>query len=571
MMRTLLFNCCLVLLFCCYSCKKEKQDHQMSHLQQADSMALSPVRLINTAEFQQVTVNGNNLTSFKRPRTFSPFTDPYILPHSGYWSKGYPGTKYFPIDGYLGREWRIPKGLFRENGRLDLFLQSYVGYPNNSGGPMENLKMGTTIIKTDNKAQDYYIGYHPNYGEYVVIDRDESPSRKPGFFKIRILNMSTNEGVGGSNPAGNSKDLAGPVTLTYADGTPVDSRTSNVPVTGRASAYVELPYGKYQFHVLSSTGLQIPGTDGWPAEMILDPPTSSIERDFMNPSHLIYAPIHSYKPGETYTILIYPSLFELFLTNNPYKVPDIFLQNAFRIIEDTEPSINHTYCRAQGFNALPAEEVRLRLNGKEMDSGIAYGNASAYQIMSTGSCKIELLNPKAEVTASLDYDFNADQNYTIWIYPAANGKPLLKVVVNDLTGEKNNYPFYQRFLNLCPDIPYLTFTRNNGQSLGGAEATNLQPGMPVLNAPYVKGAFNQEPYEIMAYHSAPGLVPGLWLDQIPVLKSKDFIASEALYSNAGTALPVHEPGYYTVAVIGRTGPDVPAAHQARMIILKHNK
>jgi hypothetical protein len=89
-------------------------------------------------------------------------------------------------------------------------------------------------------------------------------------------------------------------------------------------------------------------------------------------------------------------------------------------------------------------------------------------------------------------------------------------------------------------------------------------------SPYVVSKF-PDVHEIMVYRSGPGLVPGVWADDIPVLHSQDFIANKALYTQIGSPLPTSEPGYYTVAVIGRTGNGVPPAHKAKMVILKHNR
>lgn len=569
----LLFALCFSLLS---ACKKTKSDNEMGHLQHFDPGNLSPVRLINSAGYAHVTVNGKNLTNFIGRRVPPP--KEFYDTHDPFWSQGYPGTDYFPIDGYLGREWRIPQQLFRENGRLDMFLYD----PNGAGGSSTG-KFGLTIYKTDQQPVDYYLGAKED--GYLKVPRDETPSTKPGHFKIRIINLSGQMGSSGGNASGPWRDLSGPQTLTYADGTPVNPKTSNVNYSNPVSDYIELPYGKYQFRVLNSTGWQLPGAD---QGLDLDPPTASNELGFLHPNYLVHAPIHSYQPGGCYTILVYPFLFKFVNKLSPYEMGQEY-QNGFRVIEDTRTPANTQFCQAQGFNALPGTDLRIRFNGKDPGEKLAYGTASAYQILQPGDYKIEALDLKGNNLASVHYSFKSNQNYTVCAFPAVDGSARLSIAVNDLSGEANvtdngqdngayygrtpnNYPFMKRFINFCPDIPYLTFTRGNGLSLGGAEVTNLQPGQPVLNSPYVRGGFQEETiYELLPYRSAPGLVPGQWADDIQELKSRDFIANKSLYTNLGWELPVHEPGYYTVAVIGRVGPDVPAAHKAKMVIIKHNK
>ena len=578
-MKTLFYSICILLIFS--SCKKTKLDNEMGHLKQFEPGELSGVRLINTAEYGQVTVNGNQLTNFIGRKAASPL-EPYVIPGSTFWSDGYPGTDYFPVNGYLGREWRIPRHLFRENGRLDLFLEDAIGFGGTS-------RLGITLNGGE-KNVDYYLGgYSDGAAPYFVVSRDETAPARPGYFKIRVINLSYPLSSGYGNPRGLFRDLSGPVSLCYADGTPVDQRTSHIGYEKRASEYIELPYGKYQFRILHHSGWQLPATDGDGVTMTLDPPTASTDLNFLAPNYQVYAPVHSYQPGSVYTIMVHPSLFRTMLQLVPLLVNGEH-QNAFRVIEDSPPKANPTFCRLQGFNALPGATLKLRLNGRELSRDIAYGKGSDYEILNAGKFDIEAYDNDGKLVASGIHPLEANQNYTAWIYPDKDGKGQISIAANDLSAEtftgnagqdnaaygrhRNNFPFSKRFLNLCPDIPYLTFTRNDGQPLGktGQEGalTNLVPGKPVLQSPYV-GENEVDPYEILAYRSAPGLAPGVWADDISPLQSRDFIANRELYTRIGGPLPVHEPGFFTVAVIGRVGANVPAAYKAKMVILKHNK
>lgn len=574
-MKILPFLFCLLIF--CSSCKKDKVDNEMPHLKHIDLGKLSSVRLINNAEYAQIVVNGDSLTNFIGRHSPNPL-EPYLLPFDPFWSAGYRGTAYFPIDGYLGREWRIQQSFFEKYRSLNIVLSDPVGF-----GGVAQLKL--PMDKPD-RPMDYYLGGYEN-GKlpYFMVERDDTPPARAGYFKIRVINLSYPLGPSFGNPSGPFKDLSGEVTLTYADGTPVDRKTSLVNYSKRASEYIELPYGKYQFRILHHSGWQVPGTDGDMGTMTLDPPTSSQDLSFIEPNHVVYAPIHSYQPGGIYTIMIHPSIFRTIQRPAPLMINQEF-QNAFRVIEDSRTPANTSYMRIQGFNALPGAVLQFSMNGKGTGEAIGFGKASGYTILGAGTCQIEAKDAQGKVLASVEYPAQANQNYTAWVYPEKDGSARISVVANDLSGENPitdngqdngaygrypaNMPFAKRFLNLCPDIPYLTVTSNNGQSLGAAQTANLQPGMARLTAPYVWNTGAQKSFELMAYRSSPGLIPGVWADDIPVLHSSDFIANESLYTKVGEKLPVQEPGFYTVALIGRTGANVPAAYKARMIILKHN-
>ncbi|MGN7723462.1 DUF4397 domain-containing protein [Chitinophaga sp. 22620] len=552
------------------SCSKTKLDHIIEHPDPRDQGELSGVRIINSVEFQHVMANGDSLTNFK---LINGGVDSYTPPFSGLWSNGQPGTAYFPLNGFLGREWRIPKALFRENGRLDLFFQSLVGYPNNNVDPAISFKIGLTIQQKDNRKMDYYLGYHPDHGDYFVTERDETPPSKPENIRLRVINLTTDQGVGTAYFPAPQPDVHGPVTLAYADGRPVSPVTTQVGTVNRVSDYIELPAGTYQFRVISKDGWMIPGTDGASEHMLIDPATFSIssQPNFAEApvsSYLVHAPIHSFQPGGVYTILVYPSSFGYFITG--FYEATKFSQNAFRIIQDNTPAANLNYARVQGFNALPGTGVSLRLGGKTAGR-MAYGEASAFQHLPVGETDIQLLDDAGKVLMSATHLIRANQHYTIFAFPDAAGRPQMTVMPSDLSGNNTPMPHRKRFINLCPDIPYATFTTNNGAPLGGKQVSNLQPGIAATEDPYVDGHTMRAPYEVLAYRSAPGTVPGVWADDIPVLHSHDFIANEQLYARFNGKLPVQEPGYYTVALIGRTGANVPQAYKAKMVIIKHNQ
>ncbi|SFC68627.1 hypothetical protein SAMN05421747_11933 [Parapedobacter composti] len=544
------------------SCAKEKLDNIIDHPNPFDNGELSPVRIINAAEYFNVIANGDSLTSFAG---FFSATSPSV-PFGGPWYSASMGTEYFPFHGYLGREWRIPQRLFRDNGRLDLFFQHIMGYPNVENNPAGNI-LGLTIQHTDNRPVDYYIGPHPVEGVYFAVDRDETPSSQPDHFKIRVVNLASDVET--------TPNFYEPLTLTYADGTPVDPRTTGIDASRRVTDYVELPYGTYQFRVVSQTGFQLPGTDGRTEHMITDPATLSlVSRDvYTAPAklhHLVYAPIHSYQPGGVYTIHVYPSKFMWYRIG--FFEAFNFFENAFRVVQDNVPTANLKYGRAQLVNALPGSQLKLRFGSGGSTEDTPYGQASAYSTLSVGETQIALTDGSGDMLAAITHLVQPNQHYSVYAYPDETGKPQIVVIANDLSGNGELMPFRKRFINLCPDIPYVTFTRNDGESMGQPQVVaNLRPGIASLEDPYISGDERQEPYEILAYRSAPGKVPGVWADDIPVLQSHDFIARNELYARFGGNLPTHEPGYYTVALIGRVGDNVPPEHKARMVIIKHNR
>jgi len=145
-------------------------------------------------------------------------------------------------------------------------------------------------------------------------------------------------------------------------------------------------------------------------------------------------------------------------------------------------------------------------------------------------------------------------------------------VQDDATYGRLEYSFFNfsRFLNFSIGNPYITFTSNNGQGMSAAK-TNIQPGLPIFEQPYVSVNMMSAAYEVMAYRSTPTVIPGTWAKDIEVLPSEDFIANKDLYLKAGRKLPVQEAGIFSVVLIGKTGANVTANEKARIVIIKHNR
>lgn len=549
------------------SCSKEKIDFTYDN--SPIDWEASNVRIVNIGDYYtQVEANGEPITNFNSRGT---------------------GTDHFPYNGQLTHVWDIPTDLFNERTQLDLSLY----------GAASSVSFSMTQT---NRAVDYYALRPEGSGQpYVVpVERDITPPSKPDHFKIRVINLcKTVPPLDVTAINGLPKEnLVGSYTLTYADGTPVSPETSNVGIGQRVSSYIELPYGTYQFKVLAADGRQLSATNKEGTYRDYDPASSRIVSESgTSTTRLTYAPAKTYEPGGVYTLVVAPMLFWYFTSGLPGKV--LTLQNAFEIIADVEEPLNETYARVQAFNAVPGNTSSIRLNESTLGS-VAFGGHTEYQVRSSGDYTIQAVSGAGNVTASLDYPLQAGRNYTIWLVPT-DSVPQLLCVPNDLSGTPyrgyadddgtfNRYyydmAFAFRFLNLCPDVPYLSFTANNGQSVssgllaGGVfekyqeEAMyNLRPGqVATATFPYVWFDYRQNVYyHFMAYASGPNLTPGTWLDKVSPLSSWDLVSREALYTDADRAVPPYETGIYSVALIGRTGDNVPEDQKARIIYVKHIK
>ncbi|GAA4312460.1 hypothetical protein GCM10023149_07830 [Mucilaginibacter gynuensis] len=557
---------------CFTACRKEKADVRKDNRANTATRPLSTSRIINLAGYNQVAANGNTLT------------DPVVRDPNEVGGDRSTGTDFFPKNGYLEKSWQIPQELFGKTEGLE-FKFGYIGP--SSFGPREFTM--PAIRETYNKPMDYYLlptqmaNGLPNY---VRVERSVVQPSKADHFKIRIINLTSPITTAVASPRGPIESLVGPVTLTYADGTPVSAQTSNITNEQQTSDYVELPYGSYQFKVLTANGRQVPGaspTDG--TFGVIDPPTSTVGISLngtVTSAKLTFAPMMSYQPGGVYTIVVTPCNFN-YLQNSILQASGAF-QNAFHIVTDVSAPANTTYCRVQGVNALPGnDQVGFKINGQPLSAGLGYGEASAYSSYIQGDYTIDAVNAAGNVLASISQTFRNNQNYTLWLYPDAAGKAQILFVPNNLSGMVSvggtpqdgsqgivttNYAFNKRFLNFSPDNPYITFTYDNGRPV----SANMQPGVLKIGEPY-----NNEillfyrAYEVMAYRSAPDVVPGTWARDIEVLKSVSFVANPALYTTPGRDIPIQEPGIYTVALIGRSGAGVPDAEKAKLIIVKHNK
>ncbi|MCK7554179.1 DUF4397 domain-containing protein [Chitinophaga sedimenti] len=533
----------------------------------------SLLRLVNIKGSNQLIINGDTLTQWK-----------YVIPSGNQAPPASDGTKWFPENGGLGSTFTIPRQ-FLKNGKAFVCTDNYAYQAARDS-------IAFNVEEKANRPMDYYI----LWGDFITaekvervmeVPRDVTAPARPGYFKIRLLNIADRIKPG-LDP---TEDLSKPLTLAYADGTPVSTQTSNVDVR-QYSPYIEVPYGTYQFKVLTPAGTEVSNSRGNSTEQtnVIDPATSQLITATQGIPHtvvtgLTYAPVRAYKPGGIYTIVVAPNIVK-----QPYYLADFpgetvsLNQNVFRVVADISEPENMNYYRMQGVHALPGEgQVSFRVNGNKLGNA-AYGAHTDYSIYIQGKTTVDAVNAKGTVLASLSLDAAANLNYTAWLYKKPDGKPAIALVNNNLSGAfyfgydagsgqdgqysqlKHNYPFHKRFLNLCADLPYATFTAANGQPLGGA-AQNLAPGQVPVHLPYDMSGQAAQAYQIMAFRSSPTVLPGNWITAIPVLKNSDFIAKPEHYTRP--VKPVQEPGVYTVALIGQLAGA--GDQQAKMIIVKHTK
>lgn len=558
----------LLIAGCMLSCKKEKVDYKYDNRPDTTVGGNSSVRLVNLTANNQLIINEDTLTSY------------IILPQlAGGGEPNYPGTYWFKTDGRLGTTFTIPRQ-FMTNGKASVVtnLYAYQGMPDS---------VGFTVTEEYNKPKDYYIVHGKQYAtndpeRVVEVPREITTPSKAGYFKIRLVNMADPV-----SPTWKAENVAVPLTLAYADGTVVSPVTSNI-ATHAWSEYVELPYGTYQFKVLTPAGTALISVGGSNFEntSLHDPATSTMTKPSSGgpvnavSTGLTYVPLKTFQPGGVYTIAVgIAKLEQPYFTGLPGETT-IFYQNATRIIADVSEPLNTDYFRMHAVQADPdATQVTFRVNGATLGEA-AYATPTGYGIFVTGLTKVEAVDAAGNVIAVAEQRMEPGMNYTAWLYKQPGGKAAIVFVSNNLSGgyynpdngssgqdgsldmRRQTYPFDIRFLNLCADLPYVSFTLGNGQPTG---SRNLQPGVPALDLPYTHFKQDAQPYQFMVYQSSPTVYPGTWLSEIPVLKSDALIARPEAYVRA--PMPVHEPGVYTIALIG----EMKGESKARMIIIKHTK
>lgn len=531
------------------ACRKDKQDVRVGNLPDYSNNAKSTVRLISLDYAVDLIVNNTKLTNWLG----------YVnqLPPMPY------PTPYFPTTGKFKGTYNLPQQFLDKNS--EAMIKIYL--PNDGG---INLLDSFKVQESYNQPRDYYTVAAT--GIPTMVPRSVTAPADPGHIRIRLVNLS------GETQISDGKDK---LSLAYADGSIVNSVTSGI-AQGLWSEYIELPYGTYQFKVLAADKpLQFAGKP--PVKPQISSPTDAS----LNNSQVYYAPVRSFQPGGVYTIVVAPA--EAFQFDSDSHIT----ANVYSVVTDVDPPANITYGRLQAINAANENGLKLQIDGTE--TSLTYGTAGDYSTLIKGSHNIKVADASGKIVAQKSISLNGGDNLSLWVYPSANGNVEITVVQNNMTGLRNTTTnpdgsdngqgvydpltvdmlLQTRFLNLCPDLPYVTFTSDNGKLFPENKATssalaaqNLQPGQlpdkatvpyPYVDMGYLSGGV------VNAYRSRPGVVPGDRLTGIKALAPADFVRMGSQFFNNGRFIA--EPGVYTVALIGR----IDAGHQPKMIVVKHNR
>lgn len=569
-----LYWACMTAMIVGGACSKAKLDQRSGNLPTNSVLTSSTVRLVNLGGFTDMSINGTRLTNFVTPQ---PDGTRYPAP-----------TPYFPSTGVLGTTYFIPRQFLdgNDSARVRLVQISAAGGINYIDSSYK-----FSVKEHYNQPEDYYWVYSRTarnpvtlsyYDSLYVIPRAVSPATDPTHILVRLVNFSS---------APDDAHLTGPMSLVYADGSSVSTATNQV-APGAYSDYIELPYGTYQFKVLTASNAQVPGA---PVNLLTNIITDNLNTAVMKGLGVTFSPVQSFKPGGVYSIVVSVShKFEY-----PYGGPGETVKkdhNAWTVITDVAPPVNLTYARIQAANAVPGSGLNILVDGAVLAQNLAYDSVGAYQTFITGTHKISIQDGGGKELAARSFDLQPNTNFTVWAFPSGGSVDFL-LAQNNLSGSRNatyngdgsdagpttlytSFPYMVRFLNFCPDLPYVTFTKADG----GLFADNaLSAGLAAQNIPFgVNLSSSQIPFpyvtynlnggmspQIQVYQSQLSIVPGNWLSDIKALTPSDFITMPAAAYPAG--LPLGEPGIYTVALTGRYGTHDPSGQGAKMIIVKHNK
>lgn len=573
------------------ACKKEKLDNKPVQTVVGNTSA-SAIRMFNLSTSTDVTVNNIPLTARQTNGQNQGSTDIGLsLFPSGKWFSGEDGAPF-----------TLPNSLLDKNGKAHFIIGS----------------LDTTIVNDVEHPKDYYLMID---GHLRVVDRNNIQPSAAQNFKIRIVNF-------GSNVRGNILDLNGSVTLTYADGTVVDQRLSNV-TPGASSGYIELPYGAYQFKLFLTNGGSIDLTRqlaDFPSPAYYDACNPSFHpQQGMNPR------VRTFKPGGVYTIMVSENGHNLYTDCAKVLPPSIFA-NSYRVLTESNPGVNNTFVRMHAVNAVPGKNILFSVDGKALGEKRPYIGQIAgskavpaeYQIYVQGKHHIVAKDDNGEMMAEADLMLYPYDNYTIWLYNNKDGKPALVFQPNDMTGTLYSstyhpngpvipddgtngaarliqYPYalQSRFINLCADLPYATFTNDHQLLLPAVSNSqdsiryfsayvNMAPGaLPLRNASVIYSLPNYSPgfagnpaanekgnlpKLLRVFRSKPAPqaeVPGsLEASIAPLDVYETFVANNSLYTFPQFKSP--ETGVYTVALVGRLS-NAGNGNQAKLIVIKHNK
>jgi hypothetical protein len=547
------------------------------------------------------------------------------------------GVALFP-NGYWadGAAFAIPATLLDKQGNAHIRITPRGSFNTSAAGGYQAATVDTILQNTPLTPKDYYVQYT---GRLAVIPHNAAAPSQPQNFKIRVINLA---------PVPDTFGFMGPVTVTYANGAPVDPALSNVPadtLPGYISSYIELPLGAYEFKLF---------WNGDPARQLVELPlipNFNGSGTGQPPQEAILPLVRAFKAGATYSIVITPNT--QFVPTYPISSmapPTAIRTNSYRIVTEQAPAANTTYACMDAVSALDLPGISITVDGQPLGSNLAFGGYATHKVYVWGNHQVQVLDQDQQVIAAKSINMYANDYLTAWAYLDPGGKPDIVFSSTDMSGalyltspngsavnntgstyvpvtddgtngsiriQNSTYLWQSRFLNLSEDVPFITFGSdlvttpgNNEQDVlftnlypfGGGDSNNfatatINLGQGVTNAydPFLQfqvistsffqnadgstsapvgGFFPRGANNIRVYQSEPGppaLVPGTVLGGVGPLPFHSFIANPAMYTSPSLA-PQAEPGFYTVALIGRAfGNDASPEDQGRLIYVKHNQ
>jgi hypothetical protein len=533
----------LCLLF--FSCSKTKQDDIPE--QPFDQYIKSSTARLVLAGGMDLAVNNTRLSNWLAGDASG--GGPALPPNP---------TPYFPQTGKPGNTYFIPQQFMDHEGKATIALYFAAG----------SMPVITAEVE-DNYAQPWDYYYHlkeSSTGSSITkVPRPIVKPSQPQNILIRLVNLASTA-VPNSGP--DEK-----LSLAFANGSPVSAVTSGIG-KGQWSGYTELPYGTYEFRVLIDGS-----TSQYPALPPSEGTVTSAEDLTLVNTRLYYTQRRLFQPGGVYTMVVH-------FNEGKYEIDQAAVKarvNAFSVVTDLSPAANLSYARVQVANAFAEQGITVKIDNQESQQ-VGYGKAGDYVIVTTGNHTVQVGSAPAQVITVKGGD-----NLTLWAYPGNSDSLKLLPVQNNMSGIVNraehedgsdgstsvfdpltvlSLSLQTRFLNLCPELPQVTFTAKNGapmvfgnQGYPGATVNLLYGAIPdpvKLPYPYINLG---DPW-IEAYQSASSVVPGDRITDVTPLTPADFMHMPASFYPNG--LPAGEPGVYTVALIGHR-------NNARLIVIKHNK
>lgn len=409
------------------------------------------------------------------------------------------GLAIFPSGTWLnqddGAPFSIPTSLLDKEGNAHVQIQPAVlqtGY-----NTTEALTAIDTVLYNDPlHPKDYYLLFD---GTMKILPRNSAAPSQPDHFKIRVINL-----MRGTDDQG----FFGPVALTYANGSTVNSATCGVvpadSVHSGTSNYIELPLGAYELKLFMSRQGGLPDFTKQLAELPVQPNFNGFGGPGAQPSvqESLFPKIRTFKAGGTYSLVITKSIVVQKWTDasgNTYTWAEQI--NAYRVVTEQAPSApNATYGCLDAVNATTSAGVSITVDGAPLGSNLASGGYADHKVLIWGNHHVEALDAQGNLLGQNDILMYPNDYLTAWAYTDSTGKGAVAFSSTDMTstqyqvnaygqsttGNGNyiypitddgtngsirlsgyNYPWQSRFLNLSQDIPYATFGNDMISYAGG--------------------------------------------------------------------------------------------------------